>query len=350
MNNFVGLDITKHILRVAVVTASKDVIIVDKMKEKIIDGNLYKPSSEKKHNQLADELIKISKALHFKNDKVIYSDFGYNLLVQQVLIKIENHPKKMKEHIFMELGESIQVPFDNPTFDILSIQSSTTLTEEEEADGKKKKRHKKNNHTMKTEQDVNIVVANETDLVYVGDAIVTSKNLPYGVDMSAMAFHRLLTYFEVSKIKRNMYLLLELNCGEAVMTVMYKGLPVYTQYQEYNPDHWKVNYDALDEGSQSHDIWLYDDVYEANKMLSLIDSANRLIDTFSHMYKGASIKHVYLVGENPLVDEGITDFLSHHLEVSVIKPKLNIIDKKGKKLPSRYYKSVGLAMKKEEFK
>ncbi len=50
------------------------------------------------------------------------------------------------------------------------------------------------------------------------------------------------------------------------MTVMYKGLPVYTQYQEYNPDHWKVNYDALDEGSQSHDIWLYDDVYEANKM------------------------------------------------------------------------------------
>ncbi len=110
----------------------------------------------------------------------------------------------------MELGESIQVPFDNPTFDILSIQSSTIITEEEEADVKKKKRHKKNNHTMKTEQDVNIVVANETDLVYVGDAIVTSKNLSYGVDMSAMVFHRLLTYFEVSKIKRNMYLLLEL--------------------------------------------------------------------------------------------------------------------------------------------
>lgn len=44
----------------------------------------------------------------------------------------------MKEHIFMELGESIQVPFDNPTFDILSIQSSTIITEEEEADVKKK--------------------------------------------------------------------------------------------------------------------------------------------------------------------------------------------------------------------
>lgn len=43
----------------------------------------------------------------------------------------------------MELGESIQVPFDNPTFDILSIQFSTSITEEEEADVKKKKRHKK---------------------------------------------------------------------------------------------------------------------------------------------------------------------------------------------------------------
>ncbi len=93
------------------------------------------------------------------------------MLVQQVLIKIENHPKKMKAHIFMELGESIQVPFDNPTFDILSIQSSTIITEEEEADVKKKKRHKKNNHTMKTEQDVNIVAAIMLPMFAMYDAV-----------------------------------------------------------------------------------------------------------------------------------------------------------------------------------
>lgn len=75
----------------------------------------------------------------------------------------------------MELGESIQVPFDNPTFDILSIQSSTIITEEEEADVKKKKRHKKNNHTMKTEQDVNIVAAIMLPMFAMYDAIPHDK-------------------------------------------------------------------------------------------------------------------------------------------------------------------------------
>lgn len=346
MNNFIGLDIKKNTLRYASITKKDNTIVVDECDEVIVEGNLYKASVAMKENQLEKELVTFFKQNKLKQNNVIYCDFGFNLLIKNTTIIESLHKQKVKEAIFMELGTSISIPFEEATFDILSVKPLEKKEKNDETEPKKRKKTSIN--AEKSELEVNFVVANEKDLVYVGDAILETKNIPYAVEMSALAYHRVLTQFSSSKIKRSMYLLFELNCGEAVMTVMHKGIPIYTQYAEYNPDHWRVNIHS--NHNEWSEEWLFDEVYERNKLLSSIDSMNRLINTFSNMTSSSGIKHIFLVGENPLLETGIADFLSQHIDLPIITPELKIVDSKKKPLPVRYYKAVGLAMKKEELK
>lgn len=344
MANFIGLDIKKNNLRFASVKKEENQLIVTNFDETVIEGNLYKPSITQP-TQLKDEMELFFKQNKIKQEHIIYSDFGYNLLIKNTKIIESLNKERIKEAIFMELGTSISVPFEEITFDILSAKPTEKIEKETEQTGKIKR--KNNKHNEKVEQEVNVVVANEKDLIYVGDAIVETKNTPYAVEMSALSYHRLFLHFSMQKIKRNMYLLLELNCGEAVMTVMHKGVPIYTQYAEYNPDHWKVKI-ASEEKRSWLEEWSFDEVYERNKLLSTIDSINRMINTFSNMSSSSGIKYVLLVGENPLIDYDISDFLSEHIDVPVVTAELNIVDKKGKSIPKRFYKAAGLALKKEE--
>ena len=344
MTEVIGLDIKRNSLRFAAVKEAADQLVVTNYSEEVIEGNLYKPSITNP-TQLKDELNNLFINNKIKQDHIIYSDFGYNLLIKNTIITESLNKEKVKEAIFMEIGTSISVPFDDVTFDILSVKPTEKIQKEEETTGKIKRKHNKSND--KVEQEVNVVLANEKDLIYVGDALVESKNTPYAVEMSALSYHRLFAYFSMQKIKRNMYLLLELNCGEAVMTVMHKGVPIYTQYAEYNPDHWKVKL-ASNQKRRWRDEWVFDEVYERNKLLSSIDSINRMINTFSNMSSGSGIKYVLLVGENPLIEADISDFLSEHIDVPVVTADLNIVDKKGKEIPKRFYKAAGLALKKGE--
>lgn len=346
MNNFIGLDIKKNSLRFASVTQKDANTVVDNFDEVIIEGNLYKTSVAMKENQLEKELVTFFKQNKLKQNNVIYCDFGFNLLIKNTTIIESLHKQKVKEAIFMELGTSISIPFEEATFDILTVKPLEKKEKNDETESKKRKKAAVNSE--KSELEVNFVVANEKDLVYVGDSILETNNIPYAVEMSALAYHRLLTEFSSLKIKRNMYLLFELNCGEAVMTVMHKGVPIYTQYAEYNPDHWRVNINSNQDNWSEE--WLFDEVYERNKLLSSIDSINRLINSFSNLSSGSGIKYILLMGENPLLETGIADFLSQHIDLPIITPELNIVDKKNKQLPIRYYKAVGLAMKKEELK
>lgn len=346
MTKFIGLDIKKNSIRIASVTQSEDSIVVNEAKEVIVEGNLYKPSITNS-NQLSKELSQLFTEKKLKQTNIIFSDFGFNLLIKTTKIFESLEKQKVKEAIFMELGTTIQIPFAEATFDILSVKPTERNEKIQEPDDKMKKRAAK--ETDKRELEVNFVVANEQDLIRVGDAILETKNIPYSVDMSALAYHRLFSHFSMQKMKRNMYLLFELNCGEAVVTVMHKGIPIYTQYAEYNPDHWKVKL-ASEEKRNWQDEWVFDEVYEKNKLLSSIDSINRMINTFSQMSTNSGIKYMLLVGENPLIEAGIADFLSEHIEVPVVTPNLNVLDSKGRKLSQRFYKSVGLAMKSEELK
>lgn len=344
MANYIGLDIKKNTLRMASVKKSAEELVVTDFDEAVIEGNLYKPSLTHP-TQLRDELKRLFERHQLKQDYIIYSDFGFNLLIKTTKVMAALDKERVREAIFMELGTSISVPFDEMVFDVLSVKPTQKTNDVAESGRKSKKRSRKDKEEV--EQEVNIVVANEQDLVYVGDGIVASKNIPYGVEMSALAYHRLLTHFSMQKMKRNMYLLLELNCGEAVMTVMHKGTPIYTQYAEYNPDHWKAKL-ATKEKRAWIDEWYFDEVYERNKLLSIIDSINRMINTFSNMSSSSGIKYILLVGENPLIDYDISDFLTEHVEVPVVTADLNIVDKRGRSIPKRFYKAAGLALKKEE--
>lgn len=344
MANFIGLDIKKNTIRLATVSKVNEQIIVNQFNESISDGNFYKPTITNE-NLLEKELINLLKKEKMKQMPTIYCDFGFNLLIKTTKIVEVLNMEKVREAIFMEIGTSIQVPFPEVTFDILSAKPTERREKNEESDAKIKKRVK----TEKREQEINVVLTNEKDLIYVGDAIEASKNIPYGVDMSALCYHRLFSHFSMQKIKRNMYLLLELNCGEAIVTVMSKGVPIFTQYAEYNPDHWRVNLDD-DKGNNWANQWHYDEVYEKNKLLSLIDNINRMINTFSNLSSGSGVKYTLLVGDNPLIEEDIATFLSEHIDVPVVTPDFDIVTTKGDKLPKRYYKAVGLSMKKEEFK
>ena len=79
MANYIGLDIKKNTLRFASVKKQDEQLLVTNYDEVIVEGNLYKPSLTQP-TQLKDEMRALFNQHKLKQDYIIYSDFGFNLL------------------------------------------------------------------------------------------------------------------------------------------------------------------------------------------------------------------------------------------------------------------------------
>lgn len=343
MNKMIGIDIQKNVLRYAILKKTNPIIIED-FGEYICESNLFKISSKKNRNRLNQHFKEFVKHFHLKNKKVIYSTLSQNLLIKPVLINEVNKFSKIKNHIFLELGESINVPFEEPIFDILSVK---------EKHGNNKKISKDKSKNVAEDLLVNLAITNETNLIYMGDVIEINGNIPYAVDISPLAFHRLIIKSKkFSNYNNKNYLLVELGCGEAAMTIICNGEPRFHQYEEYNPDHWSIKTTAFSEMTDEREWELacfFEDSVEKSRLLNLIETINNFIYLFvNELCKGENLEDVLIVGDNPILKNEMKDFFRKYIKCHVDFFKMKISNESGIDVPQRYYKALGLALKEED--
>lgn len=334
LKTIVGLDIKKNVIRF-VVLKSTNPVVIHKKGELVLKASIFKNGKFANKNLLYEGLKQLFKEHHIKNPHVIFSAFNHELLIRSIPDNGMRNEKEVKQFLFLELGESISVPFEQPIFDLLIFEKQNARQKKQV----KKKAAKKNTKTVKRDRmvvdgEIYFVAASEKTLTEVGDEIQRAGGIPSAVDLNSVAYTRAIN----RNIKwTDVLLLIEVDCGVATFTIFENHIPIYSQYEEYNSANWK--YVANDDDTYQAEFNKPKEIEELGELADI--TKNILYYYTSTLSNGKKLDKIYLVGENPLLFKNVLSSIEKRVEIPVIA----VNTEKRFSIPSPYLLAAGLAMK-----
>ncbi|EGO6705179.1 hypothetical protein ABG953_12535 [Enterococcus faecalis] len=333
----IGIDIKKNVIRYC--SFKKGQFICG---EKIAREDFFKNGKLKNKEEFRTLLNEIFKETHSISPLVVVPALNSKLLIKHIPIQEMETEKEIREFLFFELGESISLPFDNPLFDLLILDPPK---KKKRTSRVKKKESKKNETETKLENKpvikrnrftvngkVPVCITPEEVLEQVGNTVQKSGGQLSGVDFSALAYTNVLKK-EINW--RENFALVEIDSGEATITIFEKMVPVYVQYEDYNKINWRYN---------EVDGQIVPEYKEESESLSILgDTIRNVVKYFEdEISSEESIGNIYLVGGHPRLKQEVLTIIHEKNTISVhtLTSTLEKI-----KVPDRFLLAFGLALK-----
>lgn len=348
---YIGLDIKKNVVRF-VELKSLNPLIVKKYGEKTLPSSIIKNGKIKNESALRQAFKKVFSSYHLANQGMVYTAFNQNVLIKSVDLPTGMKVDEIKKFLFLELGDGIQLPFENPVFDLIEVASSPATS--------KKKRKEK---AIEGSNQVHFVATPAESLNLVASSLKKVKQFAAAVDVTSLAYYRVLK----SKRKKSgsdSFLLLEVDCGVATFTIFEKDVPIYTQYEEYNPGHWAPAPESAEEVDWllNRDVksvdwtnlepdddrikWLFDEDVEKVALKRLCETVTNVLYYYSSVISvNKELTKMIVAGDNPLLQTTVKKLFKQELDISFEILQAGAKDSSGKKIPPRYNLALGLAMK-----
>jgi type IV pilus assembly protein PilM len=334
LKTVVGLDIRKNVLRF-VILKSINPLVIHKKGELVLKASILKNGKLANKNMLLEGIKQLFKEHRIKNAYVVFSAFNHEILIRSIPENGMRNEKEVKKYLFLELGESISVPFEQPIFDLLIFEKQKAREKKQvKRQAAKKKAKTIKRDRMVVDGEIYFVATSETTLETLGDEIQQAGGVPAAVDINSLAYSRAIN----RHIKwSDCLLMIEIDCGVAMFTIFENHIPIYTQYEDYNSANWKnvINEDGS-----------YQAEFNKEKELAELDELGDITNNLLYYYtsklsNGKSIDKIYLVGENPLLFKEIVSIIETKTEI----PVAAINTEKRYGIPSKYLLAAGLAMK-----
>lgn len=241
-----------------------------------------------------------------------------------VVIKEHKAPSKieaseMKGYLYMQLGEGLHLPFDNPVFDFHIIEEGEEST-----------------HIL--------LFAYPEEHIRLYERVFEEVKLkPKAADISSLSLYRLFEESGVAAAEDHI-MCVQWNIDGCVVSVFHEHRPIFTNYMTtpLEQSSFAQMGDALAplqfQGEfQDVDAYIHDQLMEIE----------RLMDFYRYsVSKGkASITNVIMIGDFPNI-EGIVHRSQERFSVpvNVLEPK-HFLDKDGNQLPATLAETIGLAIK-----
>lgn len=323
----IGLEVIKNVIRMSVVQGN-DIIYG----EKLLEGTIIKRDKLRNSEELSDAMRSLAKELGVSGGRVIYHLNNQTVLIQELKDVADKSEKQIRQNLFLELGDSIALPFANPIFELLIASQPEKISRQS------KKRDKKQEAVLEDTQEllpnndaVTYIVTSEDLLIELGDCIIQAGLKPAGVDFSALAVTR--CFENKINFKQN-FMVVELSSGTATMTIFEGETPIYVQYEDYNRVGWRY----FSEGKALTYFFNEErERMELRKLMMVIEQLTYYYQT--NLSNNQELQTIYVTGEHPWVSgefEGlITDSLQYPIDILQFP---NHFD-------SKYILSLGLAMK-----
>ncbi|MGY3777472.1 type IV pilus biogenesis protein PilM [Isobaculum melis] len=337
--DILGIDIQKNVVRYCMLHNGKW-----KYGEKIGNGSFFKDNGVKNKEALREILHDIFAEIHIRSPHIVISVLNSKLLIRQIPLRDMGTEKEIREFLFFELGESIPLPFEEPIFDLLILdrptpkkQQSSRLKKNTKAPSHQKnvkiKTIKRNRFAVNGK--VPVVITSEPLLEEIGDTIQKGGGHLSGVDFSALAYTRAL--------KRNIqwgesFALVEIDSGEATITIFEKFVPIYVQYEAYNQVNWR--YQEI-KGKIVPEF-----KGEMESLTQLGETIRNLIHYFeSEISLNSKVSRIYLVGGHPHLKREVSEIIQKQNSIPVSVPAMPYTLRNQKTLPHRFLLAASLSMK-----
>ncbi|RBP04289.1 type IV pilus biogenesis protein PilM [Rossellomorea aquimaris] len=232
------------------------------------------------------------------------------MIIRKMEISSDIEDDEVKSHLFLEIGTSIHLPFENPVFDVVVVGNK----------GDKKEI---------------ILVAAPEDIVMEYQQILTDAHLkPVVADISPLAFYRYVHSLDLTH-REDHEMLLYFNQANVTVSIFHDHQPVFFRPIGLGEDREVVD----DRGYQKdfHSLQFDEVMKEIDKVISFY--------RYTLTNDEAMINKIYVTGDHPMVGE-IHTLLSNRFEIDILQVPTAARDAyTNEELSSAFLLAIGLGLK-----
>jgi type IV pilus assembly protein PilM len=245
------------------------------------------------------------------------------VVVRKIDVDAEVPDDEVKGHLYLQLGETLHLPFDEPTFDISVVDQRA---------GKKEI----------------ILIATPENIVQPYQEIFSEVKLkPIVADLSSLAVYRLLYHLDLTNPSEHS-LCFQLSVDSMNVTIFHHHIPIFTRHVKLQDEggSWELHRDVeIQNGLYWY--WSGDNSAVEDQLQEAIAELERIM-SFYHfsLTKGKDkITKLFITGDHPELPLFLTKCkVSFTIGIEAIQDR-EIILKDGQAIPSRFNEIIGLSLK-----
>lgn len=242
------------------------------------------------------------------------------VIIRKVTIPADVKDDEIKGHLYLELGTSIHLPFDEPVFDAVVVSED------------------------KEKKEILIFAAQEESVKEYSNLLSDNKLKPIEAEISPLAIYRL--FYHLNQAKKNEDLLVvQFDLNNVNISIFENQYPIFMHHMpiEFNDSQWgkQLNrsgaYEMTYIGEPDDLVYQFDDIYK---------EISRLMDFYRYsLHKGQKqVSRILLNGDYPLLAKIKMD-LENRFEVPLETFAYDELVPLEQKLPPTHYLALGLALK-----
>lgn len=318
-NRMVNIIITDRFIRFLELKQSKP-LTIGKWGERILPNGIISDGKIQDFETLAMILEECMDEWKLRNRKMRFLIPESLVIIRKVMIPTDLKDDEIKGYLYLELGTSIHLPFDNPVFDSVILN---------EKDDKK---------------EILLFAAPEEKVMEYSNLFSNLKLYPIEAEISPLALYRLYDYLGQSVEEENL-LVVQFDLSTISISIFENGIPIFMYYLpiEFDEDKWDITYSRFEKnqlkfiGNQSDLKVQFEDVYK---------EITRLMDFYRYsLTQGQKqISKVLLNGDHPMlsmIEKEMKKRLEIPLEMIIVPETCN----QENPLPKTHYLALGLALK-----
>lgn len=260
-------------------------------------------------------------AWKIKRRKVRYLVPDPYVTIRKVAIPADVHKDEREGYLYLEIGESIHLPFEDPVFDYI------VLSEEEE------------------KCEILLFAANREHVMEYADLFTSVKLQPEAADLSFLALYRLYDFLNEKTEDENL-LVIQYNLDFVNMSIFENQIPFFMR-------HYQLSFDPKQWDSQLSANGFQQLTYQGNpeELEEQLDEVIKEINMMNDFYqfslkKGKSeLTKILLTGDHPLLIM-IRKELQKRFELPVAMfDSSQIPTDKNRPFPATHHLALGLALK-----
>lgn len=242
------------------------------------------------------------------------------VIIRKVSIPVDIKDDEIKGYLYLELGSSIHIPFDEPVFDAVVLS------------------------TEKDKKEVLIFAAQEENVLEYTELLSEAKLKPSVAEVSPLSVYRLYHYLNPEKTNENL-LIVQFGLNDVNICIFEGRIPFFMHHLkiEFDEDNWdkKLN------GAGNYDLRFTGDFSNLNNQFEdTYKEINRLMDFYRYsLHQGEKrVSRILLDGDHPMLSQ-IKKDLEGLFEVPLETISLPQHIQTEQKLPYTFYLALGLALK-----
>ena len=290
-------------------------------------GERYLPPGIIKEGKIVDRetleviLEQCIQTWKLKNRKVRFLVPDPFVTIRKITIPTDVHKEEIKEYLYLEMGASIHLPFEDPVFDFVVLPE------------------------LEDKQEILLFAAHRERVLEYSELLTDLKLKPEVADLSALALYRL--YHLLSKRTGDERLLMiQFDLDIVNMSIFENEMPFFMRHYAlpYDEKEWEIR---LGRSGFQQLSFIGDEEELQQQLDDAYKEMNKLIEFYQFsLHQGKNeINKMVVTGDHPLISK-IVDDLSTRFEMDVQLLDASELDtEKNKPLPRSHNLALGLALK-----